>query len=126
MGVELREHHHRKNRALKRHAGTLEELYSRLCPVDAGVVGENSVCGTCGRQIREPKPVSDFVRPPDMSDEQAAAQEAFYARVERQRQEREQQEAAAAAKKKPKPEDEQAGRDWKRVLDSSGNIRYGG
>jgi hypothetical protein len=46
----------------------------------------DGVCGTCGRQIRAPKPVSDFVRPPDMSDEQSAAQEAFYARVERQRQ----------------------------------------
>jgi hypothetical protein len=117
MGVELRQFHQRHQKALRRHAGTLEQLYSNLCPIDAAVVGEDGRCGTCGRQIRESKP--DFVQPPDMSDEQAEAQRAFWQRRERLLQEREQ----AATKKKPAAE-EPTGRDWSKTLDSSGNVRW--
>jgi len=68
VGIELREHHRRHQRVLKRHAGTLQELYSNLCELDAGVVREAGTCSVCHRQVKEAKP--DFVQPPDMSDEQ--------------------------------------------------------
>jgi hypothetical protein len=95
--------------------------------VSSDLVGEDGTCAMCGRQIKKAKPVNDFVRPPDMSDEQAAAQEAFYKRRDRQLREREQQAAAAAAlnaKKKPAAE-EPKGRDYSRVVDGTGNVRYG-
>jgi hypothetical protein len=121
MGIETSQFHRRHDKALRRSGQKLEELYDKLCPVDAGLVGEDGRCSTCARQIREPKPAFDFVPEPGMSSEQIEAQTAFWARVESQRREREQQEAAAATKKKTPPEHQ--GRDYSRYFDSAGNVR---
>jgi hypothetical protein len=123
MPIELREFHQRQQKALRRHADTLGELYARLCELDAGVVRDDGTCSTCGRQVREVKPEHDFVQPPDMSDQQAEAQRQFWERRDRELREREEQAAAATTKKKPAAE-EPKGRDFTKVLDSSGNVRY--
>ena len=81
-------------------------------------MGEDSKCGTCSRQVREPTPAMDFVAPPDMSPEQAEAQMAFRERYAAMQREREQQEAAAAKKQAPEPSR------WARVVDTSGNVRW--
>jgi hypothetical protein len=88
-----------------------------VCELDAGIVGEDGKCDTCGRQVREPTPAMDFEAPPDMSPEQAEAQMAFRERYAAMQREREQQEAAA---KKQAPEPSR----WAKVVDTSGNVRW--
>jgi hypothetical protein len=107
----------------------LKELYARTCTVD-GVEADASTsrCRVCGRQVFqvERDPIPPGV-PVSLDPEKAALQRRFYERVERQREQ-------AAAETEPKksvtllPGESLPGdppkRDWSRIIDASGRLRY--